>query len=68
MLVQWHLETQSKTFISRVGNAIANLSLSSPRNVMYSLLLKDNSVKVVRFDNNKTLVDVRHLNYDFALD
>jgi len=53
VIVQWHLVTQNKNFISRVGNAITNLALSSPVQTYFSASLDDNSVKVIRFDNNK---------------
>ena len=53
VVVQWHLETQNKSFISRVGAPIVNIGLSSPNMAYYSLTLADNSVKVIRFDNNK---------------
>lgn len=47
-----------------MGNPILNISLSEGRNNIYSLTMKDNSFKVIRFDNNKTLVNVRHLKVD----
>ena len=62
VIVQWHLQTQSKTFISRIGQGpIRNMSLSLPDNTYYATTLDDNSVKVVRFDNNKTQINVKHL-------
>ncbi|CDW77145.1 u3 snornp-associated protein nan1 [Stylonychia lemnae] len=64
VIVQWHLETQNKTFISRIGNSIQSISLSNPSQQYYSLTLKDNSLKVIRFDNNKTVVDVRNLSFE----
>jgi WD40 repeat protein len=51
VIVQWHLVTQNKNFISRVGNAITNLALSYPAQTYFSASLDDNSVKVIRFDN-----------------
>jgi len=67
VLVQWHLEKQEKTFVSRVGNAIVNFSLSHN---FYSMILADNTLKVVRTDNNKTVLQKRvlHLEYDSQID
>lgn len=59
--MQWHLETQAKNFISRLGAPIYNLSLSE---VFYSVLLGDNSVKVVRFDNNKVKVHIKGAQFE----
>jgi len=53
VLVQWHLEKQERGFVSRVGNAIVNFSLSP---TYYAMTLADNTVKVVRIDNNKTVL------------
>ena len=53
VLVQWHLDKQDKTFVARVGNAISKISLSK---TFYSLVLSDNTFKVVRFDNNKAMI------------
>jgi WD40 repeat protein len=53
VIVQWHLETQNKSFISRLGTAITNIGLSLPSQTYYSVSMSDNSVKVIRFDNNK---------------
>ena len=64
MLVQWHLETQSKQFISRLGAPILNFSLSGPSQTYYSTLMADNSVKVVRFDNNKVKVHIQGVQLD----
>jgi len=67
VLVQLHLEKQEKTFVSRVGNAIVNFSLSHN---FYSMILADNTLKVVRTDNNKTVLQKRvlHLEYDSQID
>jgi hypothetical protein len=60
VVVQWHLETHAKTFISRLGTAsILNLSFSKPSLTYYSVALGDNSVKIIRFDNNKVKVDLQ---------
>ena len=40
--------------MSRLGSGISSVSLSDDH---YGLLLKDNSFKVVRLDNNKTVID-----------
>jgi hypothetical protein len=58
------LETQSKQFISRLGGPLSVLSLSEPSQTYYSALLADNSIKVVRFDNNKTRVHIRGVMLD----
>ena len=60
VLVQWHLEKQDRTFISRLGNGeIVNLSLSSGQ--FYSCVFADNSIKICRFDNNKAVVSASNL-------
>jgi hypothetical protein len=60
VVVQWHLEKQDKTFISRLGQAICSLSLSNgyglSSSCYFATILADNSLKVVRFDNNKTVM------------
>ena len=53
VMVQWHLETQNKNFISRLGSSITNVALSYPNQAYYGASMEDNSVKVIRFDNNK---------------
>jgi hypothetical protein len=58
------LETQSKQFISRLGGPLCALSLSEPSQTYYSALLADNSIKVIRFDNNKTRVHIRGVMLD----
>lgn len=64
VLVQWHLETQSKQFISRIGAPILNFSLSGPSQTYYGTLMADNSVKIVRFDNNKVKVHIQGIQLD----
>jgi NET1-associated nuclear protein 1 (U3 small nucleolar RNA-associated protein 17) len=64
VLVQWHLETQSKQFISRLGAPILNFSLSGPSQTYYGTLMADNSVKIVRFDNNKVKVHILGVQLD----
>jgi len=59
VLVQWHLEKQERQFVSRVGNAIINFGLSQN---FYALTLGDNSLKVVRVDNNKVALHAQSLN------
>jgi len=61
VLVQWHLETQNKQFISRLGAPVKNFSLSEPSQSYYCTLLGDNSIKVVRFDNNKIKVHIQSI-------
>lgn len=63
MLVQWHLDKQERSFVSRVGHAIQNFSLSPN---YYALNLGDNTLKVVRVDNNKTVLSARNLNFSQA--
>lgn len=58
VLVQWHLEKQERGFVSRVGNAITNFSLSP---TYYAMTLADNSIKVVRVDNNKVVLSYQNL-------
>jgi len=53
VLVQWHLEKQDKSFVARVGHTIQAVSIAR---TYYGLTLGDNSVKVIRFDNNKAVV------------
>lgn len=45
--------------MSRVGNAILNFGLSQN---FYALTLGDNSLKVVRVDNNKVALHAQSLN------
>ena len=60
-MVQWHLEKQDRTFISRLGNGeIVNLALSGEQE-FYSCIFADNSIKVCRFDNNKAVVSAANL-------
>lgn len=56
VIVQWHLEKQEKTFVSQIGNAILNLSLSP---TYYVVTLANNSVKVLRTDNNKLQTETK---------
>ena len=58
VLVQWHLEKQERAFVSRVGEGILNFSLSEN---YYGLTLADNTVKVVRIDNNKIVMSSKLL-------
>jgi hypothetical protein len=56
VLVQWNLDKQDKTFISRLGSGkITNLSICE--NDYYACIFSDNSFKVMRFDNNKAVID-----------
>ena len=60
VLVQWNLEKQDKSFVSRLGaGEILSLSLSPQE--FYSVILSDNTFKVLRFENNKTVVDSQNL-------
>jgi len=58
VLVQWHLDKQERSFVSRVGNAITNFSLSPN---YYAMTLRDNTLKVVRVDNNKAVLSAKNL-------
>lgn len=62
VVVQWHLEKQDKTFISRLGQKISSLSLSNQYGISTScfiaVVLNDNTLKVVRIDNNKTVLTI----------
>lgn len=60
VVVQWNVETLAKTFISRLGNSIERIALSEEEGLYYSLILGDNSFKVVRFDNNKPVLTVQN--------
>lgn len=60
MLVQWNLLTNEKSFVSRLGGGpIASLSVSGD---YYACIFGDNSIRVLRFDNNKPLIDHQNLN------
>ena len=61
VLVQWHLQKQEKTFVSRLGDRIESISASGS---FYGLTLGDNSIKVIRNDNNKCVLS--HLNASFV--
>ena len=60
VVVQWHLDKQDRTFISRLGSRISALSLSQRYGIktssFFSAILSDNTLKVVRLDNNKTVL------------
>ena len=56
VIVQWQLAKQDKTFVSRIGNAITNLSVSANH---YAVLLANNCLKVMRTDNNKSVLEAR---------
>ena len=57
VLVQWSLDRNDKTFVSRLGKGeIVNLGLSEEME-FYGCLFSNNMVKVNRFDNNKAVVD-----------
>jgi NET1-associated nuclear protein 1 (U3 small nucleolar RNA-associated protein 17) len=66
VVVQWHLETQAKNFISRLGNSILTISLSLPAMTYYSVQMADNTVKIVRFDNNKIKCQVKSCRFDLS--
>ena len=62
VLVQWNLEKQDKTFISRLGRGeIITLGLSTSE--YYSCLFSDNCFKVLRFDNNKAVISSNNLQF-----
>lgn len=52
------MDKQERSFVSRVGNAITNFSLSPN---YYAMILADNTLKVVRVDNNKTVLSAKNL-------
>lgn len=60
VVVQWHLDKQDKTFISRLGSRINCLALSQRYDISsstyFACILSDNTLKVVRIDNNKTVL------------
>ena len=60
VLVQWHLQKQEKTFVSRIGDKIESISVSGN---FYGLILGDNSVRVIRTDNNKCVVSHRNARF-----
>jgi WD40 repeat protein len=64
VIVQWHLETQAKSFISRLGSPILNLSLSQPNMTYYGVQMADNSIKVIRFDNNKVKLHIKSVQFE----
>ena len=65
VLVQWQLENQDKTFVSRLGaGEITNLTISGD---YYCCLFSTNTVKVFRFDNNKAVIDQQSLNLSDSL-
>ena len=61
VLVQWHLEKQEKTFVSRLGGGIDTMTLSED---FYGLLLKDNTFRVVRMDNNKIALNQQNPSFN----
>lgn len=58
------METQAKSFISRLGSPILNIALSVPNMAYYAVHMSDNSVKVIRFDNNKVRVHLKSVQLD----
>jgi WD40 repeat protein len=60
VVVQWHLEKQDRTFVSRLGEKVSNLALSQRYGIststFFAAILADNTLKVVRIDNNKTVL------------
>jgi len=63
VLVRWNLDTQDKTFISRLGQGeIMQLSLSESE--FFSCVFGDNSFKVCRQDNNKVCISSSNLQLD----
>lgn len=56
VLVQWHLQKQEKTFISRIGDQIDSIAVSDN---FYGLVLGNNTVRVIRSDNNKCVLEHR---------
>lgn len=70
-MVQWNLDRNDKTFISRLGKGeITRMALSSDQE-FYSCVFSNNSFKVCRFDNNKAVVESQLLqlgssNFDMA--
>ena len=63
MLVQWHLQKQAKTFVSRLGDRVASLAVSG---AYYGVILGDNSLRVIRNDNNKVVVSHKNAHFDPA--
>lgn len=61
VLVQWHLQKQDKTFVSRIGDSVESISVS---NSFYGLILGDNCIRVIRNDNQKSVLS--HRNASFA--
>jgi len=63
VLVQWHLQKQTKTFVSRLGDRVDSLAVS---NSHYGVTLGDNSIRVIRNDNNKVVVSHKNALFDRA--
>ena len=61
VLVQWHLQKQDKTFVARIGDSVESISVS---NTFYGLILGDNSVRVIRNDNNKCVLSHRNASFN----
>ena len=60
VLVQWHLQKQEKTFVSRIGDQIDSIAVSD---TFYGLVLANNSVRVIRNDNNKCVLEHRNASF-----
>jgi len=59
------LQTQSRSYVSRVGSSgIKNIALSAPSAAFYSVVLGDNSFKVLRTDNNKMQMQAKMPAFD----
>ena len=67
VVVQWHLEKQDKTFISRLGAKVSSISLSQRYGIStscyFAVVMADNTLKVVRIDNNKTVLNTSKPTY-----
>ena len=61
VLVQWHLQKQAKTFVSRLGDKVTSLAVSGNH---YGVTLGDNSIRVIRNDNNKVVVSHKNAHID----
>ena len=63
VLVQWNLDRNDKTFISRLGmGEITSFSMSVNQE-FYGCLFSNNQFKVCRFDNNKAVIDTCLLDF-----
>ena len=55
------MQKQAKTFVSRLGDRVSSLAVSGSH---YGVTLGDNSIRVIRNDNNKVVISHKNALFD----